>query len=115
METILKLSETLSRLGYDQKTSEKLLNVLSDIDQNGYSIINGTTIGGSRVQPKFKINPKSVDVYIYTSHEMDMFRIFHPTQTWYGSKAQIFFGSRKWFAEAAGKHKDDFFRRMIKF
>jgi hypothetical protein len=122
-KSILCLEETLWDLGYYPEHIESYIHTIDQILQQGIATIDrnaacisapgilqqGIATIGSKpgmisaagIRPLFKINPKSIDVFLITTGVLNLLRIFHPSNSLCKgeSEAGCYVGNQKWLAE----------------
>jgi hypothetical protein len=129
-KSILSLSNTLCDLGYYPEHIKSYINTIDQILQRGIATTNRTPVSNrpipilkraidrilkrgiasndkrprmicaTGIRPSFKINPKSIDVFLRTKGELNVLRIFHPSNPFCKgeSEAGCYAGNQKWLA-----------------
>jgi hypothetical protein len=101
-KSILCLGKTLCDLGYYPEHIKSYMHTIDQILQRGIAYIDDSPgrISAAGIRPMFKINPKSIDVFLNTTAELNVLRIFHPSNPICKgeSEAGCFFGNQKWLA-----------------
>lgn len=111
-QTILGLEKTLCDLGYNSNHINSFIGTIDQILQKGSATVSRwkwepqfVNISAAGVRPLFKINPKSVDVYLITTGELNVLRIHHPSNTWVFNNSfrshqeyGCYCGNQKWLA-----------------
>jgi len=119
--SVLRLTEVLTREGYSEAAIENLLNILNSISSKGYFRGQGVreddksivmlVVGGTGLEPYFKLNAKSARIYLKTGDVRDCVIISHPTnwdRTREGFTADhITIGPRKYFQSNFTQRRDD--------
>ena len=104
-QTILGLEKTLCDLGYNPEHIKTFVGTIDQILQRGFAETKDRRIISSAgIRPLFKINPKSADVYLNTTSELNILRIHHPSNTWVfknPTDPACFCGNQKWLATRA--------------
>ena len=77
-KSILRLEQTLNDREYNSDQIQKYLYVIQQILERGYVMENEKIVSASGIRPLFKVNGKSIDVYLQTTGELNMIRIHHP-------------------------------------
>jgi hypothetical protein len=79
-----------------------LKRIIASILKRGIAIIDKrpSMISAAGIRPLFKINPKSIDVFLITTGELNVLRIFHPSNPFYKgeSEAGCYVGNQQWLA-----------------
>lgn len=107
-KSILCLEKTLFDLGYYPEHIECYIYTIDQILQSGVVTVNRIDRNGRRpavicaagIHPFFKINPKSIYVFLNTTRELNVLRIIHPSNPY--SKGEIaagcYLGNQRWLA-----------------
>jgi hypothetical protein len=125
-KSIFRLSETLKNESYDPDHSEKLLRVIEDLQETGKAVVDGKTIYAAGILGRFKQNPKSIDVYLNTTSELNTLRIHSPQNTWWkadeGTEKATVLSNKKWLAtnvwgtdEKTRKKREEFEKKVFIF
>lgn len=101
-KSILCLGKTLCDLGYYPEHIKSYIHTIDQILQRGIAYIDDSPslISAAGIRPLFKINPKSIDVFLITTAELNVLRIFNPSNPYCKgeSGAGCYFGNQKWLA-----------------
>lgn len=122
-KSILQLGTTLCDLGYYPKHINSYMQAIDQILQRGLVIVDRRSgmssatdilqketvtndrrqgmLGAVGIRPLFKINPKSIDVFLRTTGEFNLLRIHHPSNPFCKgeSEAGCYAGNQKWVAK----------------
>jgi hypothetical protein len=123
-KSILGLEKSLCDLGYNPNHINLFIGTVDQLLQRGYAEVQRheslntvvkrnserpfTVISAAGVRPLFKINAKSVDVYLLTTGELNVLRIHHPSNSWAfheQSESGCYCGNQKWLATKIGDVK----------
>ena len=107
---IFRLTQVLTEEGYTETGILNLLDVLTGIQSEGYyKTPKGAVIGATGIEPYFKLNNKSVRVYLHTKHVRNCLILNHPSMSegfMNGHTANaVHAGSRKYF-EASWNNRE---------
>ena len=129
-QTILGLEKTLCDLGYNPNHIKPFIQIIDQLLQKGVAEVQrresintiikrtgdrpnlsknlNTLISAAGVHPLFKINPKSIDVYLITTGELNVLRIHHPNNSWaFHEQTEVgcYCGNQRWLATSIGDIK----------
>jgi len=100
--SLLRLISTLTEMGYTNVGIANLESVLNQIMMRGfYQTPKNVVIGATGIEPNFKLNERSIRVYLQTTDVRDCIILNHPSNSYVTtgniSADALQIGSRKYF------------------